>query len=47
MKKKCGTCRRWHRGGLGAGRGGGMCWKWNIPKYASNTLMEECWTEGR
>jgi len=35
---RCGDCRSWSRGGLGAGRGGGYCGRWQIPKYKNNTL---------
>jgi len=45
MAKRCGDCYFWSRGGIGSGRGGGYCIKWNIPKYASNELAPEggCW----
>jgi len=45
--KKCGDCRHWMRGGIGAGRGGGFCMRWNIPKLASNELAPKggCYME--
>lgn len=43
VEKRCGTCDHWSRGGIGAGRGGGWCLQWKIPKNASNELMKDCW----
>jgi len=41
--KRCGDCQSWSRGGAGAGRGGGYCLRWMIPKIANNFFMSECW----
>lgn len=43
--ERCGDCSSWYRGGIGAGRGGGWCDRWNIPKFASNVLAPTngCW----
>ena len=49
-EKRCGTCRKWSRGGIGAGRGGGYCLTWGIPKLASNSVTHpvgECWEPKR
>jgi len=34
---RCGTCDHWCRGGIGHGRGGGSCIKYNLSRVASNT----------
>lgn len=45
--KRCGDCRSWSRGGTWAGRGGGTCFRWMIPKIKNNLFMAECWEEGK
>lgn len=42
--KRCGNCRYWSRGGIGAGRGGGYCLRWNVPKHPQNRHhADDCW----
>lgn len=42
--KRCGNCSRWSRGGVGAGRGGGYCFRWMIVKHPQNQHhADDCW----
>jgi len=42
--RRCGNCRFWSRGGVGAGRGEGYCLRWMIPKHPQNRHhTKDCW----
>ena len=49
-KHQCSTCRWWTRGGMGVGRGGGYCLRWDIPKTPANkitNIIHSCWEPKR
>ena len=42
--RRCGNCKSWSRGGIGAGRGGGYCMRWGIVKHPQNRHHADgCW----